>query len=483
MKKTSILVLFALLLSAPLMAQIDDDFISNSDFQRFRDSIFNDFESFRRQANEEFANFMKRPWVEEPVQPAVAPPEKPKPPMPVVVDPQTRPTIDLIPFDGKPLPPKPIDNPRPIEPIKLTPRPTDPSTTLYFFGTPMTFHLNSAKMPKLANCFEKSVSEMWSQLSESFYDNVIAECLQYRESHNLCDWAYVLLTKQVAETCYGSEANEAVVLHFYLLTQSGFNVRIARASNNRLAVLLGSDEKLYRMEFLKLNGRDYYVIDNSLKKLSYYIFNQTYPKEKTLSLAVTQPKLSVSATDERTFASKRYANIKASIETNQNLIDFYNTYPLSSEWHYYSKASLSQTAKDALYPILRGAIKDKTEAEAANMLINFVQTGFQYQTDDKQFGYERPLFPDESLYYPYCDCEDRSILFSCLVRELLGLEVVLLNYPEHLATAVKFNENVNGDYLMIEGEKYLICDPTYIGASIGRCMPDFKNTAPIVQKI
>lgn len=482
MKKT-IFVIFALLASTPLLAQIDDDFDIHSDFQRFRDSIFNDFESFRRQANEEFANFMKRPWVEEPVQPAVTPPEKPKPPIPVVVDPKARPTADPIPFNGKPLPPKPIDNPQPLEPIKLKPRPTDPSTTLYFFGTPMAFHLNAAKMPKLTNCYESGVSEMWSRLSEPYYDNVIAECLHYRESNNLCDWAYVLLTKQFAEKCYGGETNEAVVLHFYLLTQSGYNVRIARANNNKLAVLLGSKEKLYRMEYLRLNDMDYYVIDPTLKRMSYNIFNQAYPKEKTLSLAITQPKLSVAPTNERVIVSKRYSNIKASVETNQNLIDFYNTYPLSSEWYRYSNASLSPTAKECLYPVLRGAIKDKTESQAANMLINFVQTGLQYQTDDQQFGYERPLFPDESLYYPYCDCEDRSILFSCLVRELLGLEVVLLHYPEHLATAVKFNEAVSGDYLMIDGEKYLICDPTYIGANIGMCMPSFKNTAPIVQKM
>ena len=116
------------------------------------------------------------------------------------------------------------------------------------------------------------------------------------------------------------------------------------------------------------------------------------------------------------------------------------------------------------------------------MLIDFVQTGFDYKTDNDQFGYERPLFPDESFYYPYCDCEDRSILFACLVRELMGLDVVLLHYPKHLATAVRFKEEVNGDYLMIDGVKYVICDPTYIGARIGMCMPEFKQVSPIVQK-
>ena len=45
------------------------------------------------------------------------------------------------------------------------------------------------------------------------------------------------------------------------------------------------------------------------------------------------------------------------------------------------------------------------------------------------------------FYYPYCDCEDRSVLYSYLVRNLLKLDVVLLDYPNHIATAVCFNEN------------------------------------------
>ena len=52
-----------------------------------------------------------------------------------------------------------------------------------------------------------------------------------------------------------------------------------------------------------------------------------------------------------------------------------------------------------------------------------------------------------------------------------------MEYPNHMATAVKFNENVGGDYIMVSGEKYIICDPTYMGASIGQTMPQFRTVA------
>jgi len=88
-------------------------------------------------------------------------------------------------------------------------------------------------------------------------------------------------------------------------------------------------------------------------------------------------------------------------------------------------------------------------------LINFVQTAFDYKTDGDQFGYEKPFFVDELFYYPYSDCEDRAVLYSYLVRTLMGLDVVLLEYPNHMATAVCFDENIDGDYVTVGGKNIL----------------------------
>lgn len=111
----------------------------------------------------------------------------------------------------------------------------------------------------------------------------------------------------------------------------------------------------------------------------------------------------------------------------------------------------------------------------AERLLNFVQTAFVYEYDDKVWGGDRAFFAEEMLYNPYCDCEDRSVLFSRLVRDLLGLDVILVYYPGHLATAVCFAEDVSGDYIMLSGRRFVVCDPTYIGAGVGRTMPDMNN--------
>ena len=55
-------------------------------------------------------------------------------------------------------------------------------------------------------------------------------------------------------------------------------------------------------------------------------------------------------------------------------------------------------------------LAEKPFVETLNQLLLWVQTGFRYQTDGEQFGYEKPFFIEETLYYPACDCE--TVLFS-----------------------------------------------------------------------
>ncbi len=129
---------------------------------------------------------------------------------------------------------------------------------------------------------------------------------------------------------------------------------------------------------------------------------------------------------------------------------------------------------------LKPLIQNKTEVDAVQFLLSLVQQSFEYKTDGDQFGKEKYFFTEDILFYPYSDCEDRSIFFAHLVKALIGLEVVGLNYPNHVATAVKFNSSISGDAVLINDTKYIICDPTYIGSDVGMAMPQFKNVSPSV---
>lgn len=147
-----------------------------------------------------------------------------------------------------------------------------------------------------------------------------------------------------------------------------------------------------------------------------------------------------------------------------------------TRWAIYANTPMADDVKEQLYPQLRSFISGKSLLESANILLNWVQTGFEYEYDNKVWGGDRVFFAEESLYYPYCDCEDRAILYTRLVRDLLGLKCILVFYPGHLACAVNFPDAVNGDYLLLEGKKYIVTDPTYIGAPVGETMPDMNNS-------
>lgn len=493
----------ALFTFATLNAQVEDDLLKKmkesqenafKEFEEFKQQALQEYDDFRKKANEEYASFMAEAWKIFETQPAVDPPTRPKPTLPELVDndPELTPKPSPRPNVGPVRVPDPVavpelsrpdqntmpERPKPIEPIRPNAVPMTAAQNVYMYGSPFAFHLDNIHTATLKDASEKSVAKMWRQLSDPSNDYLIAECLQQRDARNLCDWAYVKLTQSVAEQQYGKGANEAVVLQMYLLTQSGYQVRIGRDDKGHLVLLIGSKEQIYLYKYFLLDGIRFYLIDRSFNKKGLSIFDHAFPRERSLSLDLTQPQLKVEKTVQRTLTSKRYPDVSIVVQTNSNLISFYNDYPLNSRWENYSKASLSDVVKESLYPALRQAIANKTELQAANILLNFVQTGLEYKTDDAQFGYERPLFPDESIYYPYCDCEDRSILFSCLVRELLGLEVVLLDYPTHIATAICFNEPANGDYFLLDGKKYIICDPTYIGANVGECAPKYKTIGP-----
>lgn len=491
MMKKTILVLVMAMTVTSVFAQVDDEFIkereqmmreSEREFEKFSESIKTDFENFRRSVNAEYARFMSETWKEFRTMTAEEPPAEPEPPEPVVADPKEKPTADPIRFEGKPIVPVPIERPKPIEPIKPASNPVEPLYNVAIYGTQFPFHIDETKRLTLSSADEKSVAEFWNQLSNDYYDNLVAECLSHRDDSNLCDWAYLRLTEALSEKCCGGKNNAAVVLQMFILTQSGYQTRIANASGH-LVLLMGSEEVIYKYKFFTLENVRFYIIDRSMENETMYIFNRAFPNEKPMSLVLGQPELNVVPTTPRTLQSKRYPNVQVTVCSNKNLLDFYNDYPLSSRWDSYTVASASSILKESLYPTMKKVIEGKSQAEAANIFINFVQTAYEYETDDKQFGYERPLFPDETAFYPYCDCEDRSIFFAMLVRELMGLDVVLLHYPGHLATAVNFTEDVSGDYLIVNGKKYIVCDPTYINANIGCCMPDYKTVSPEVVTI
>ena len=452
------------------------------EYDAFKKQATKEYNDFRDKANAEYAEFMRQAWKEFYAEPPIPIPPSPDPPKPPVFKPDGKPSNDSIPLEAVVPAVVPVIPPQPVAPIPETPlSPDAPPLSFSFYHTDCKVRLDTKQKINLPNISEKTIANAWETLSKAAHNPTITDCLHLREQLSLSDWGYYQLVQTMADKYYGADnPNESILFQIFILTQSGYKLRIARTDDS-LVILIPFDHTIYTYSYMAIDGHKFYVLDKKLRNGKFYICDYSFPKEQVLSLQINAlPKFNQAQTTPKIFTSANYP-VKVEIQTNKNLIDFFNSYPVSSEWNLYAKASLSEQVKNQLYPVLKNSIDGKSQRDAANMLINFVQTAFVYQTDEEQFGYERPFFGDEIFYYPASDCEDRAILFSILVRELLGLDVVLLHYPNHLATAIRFNENIEGDYVMVNAQKYIVCDPTYIGAGIGREMP--ASARPKVVKI
>lgn len=488
MKK--ILVAISIVLSAiilPVFAQSTfDDYKRRieAEFSDFKTNKQKEFDEFRRKKNAEFAEFLRQKWERFDAKPVVKPIEE-KPVPPVIFEEEPKPTPAPIPIDEDiVVVPQPKPQPEPIAPIVIDEEKPVNTETIMFYGTKVSmdfpkddgFHLNGFK--------DNDYADGWAYLMDDRYDVCLKSALDARAKLQLCDFAYLNMLKEFTQKHYG-KTNEASFMMGYLLVQSGYKIRLAHSAT-KLYVLYASDYSLYNTSFYTLGGVKFYPVECNEKSLN--ISSASFEGESLLSLQISkEQKFAMSQTPMRTLKSSY--GVQASVFSNKNLIDFYNNYPqsyinndLTTTWVAYANTPMESYIKDNLYPKLRSAIEGKPKRDAVNKLLNFVQTAFTYGYDEKIWGRDRAFFSEETLYYPYCDCEDRSILFSRLVRDLLGLDVVLLYYPGHLATAVNISEEQKGDYLTVNGKRYTVCDPTYINAPVGRTMPGMDNqTAKVIR--
>lgn len=355
----------------------------------------------------------------------------------------------------------------------------DTTISISFYKTIIEVRLSVFNL-ELDNISNNNVADAWEQLQYSQLNKTIEDCLDVKENLNLCDWAYLEFVHKLASEIH-RDKNKITLLTAYILEQSGYDIKIGRRQN-KLYMLYSSQHDIYNHQYFMLDGKKYYPHDTDTNLDNMEICNVAHNSLKTLSLYIErEQKFDDKTTQTRIITASNTPQIEAS--ANKNLLDFYSSYPTSriqnndmTRWAMYAQTPINKITREPLYEKLRTLISNKSEIEAANILLNFVQTGFEYKYDNDVWGQDRAFFAEETLTHPYSDCEDRSILFSHLVRDLLELEVALVYSPSHLFTAVKFSNEVDGSYITINNEKYTICEPTCItGAPVGFSAEENNN--------
>lgn len=514
-------------------------------FEEYMKSQMDEFQQFKDERDKEFTAFLKEMWIrvetEEPVKQIdepkpikipVAPPHVEKAPIPVVKPTPPRPVE--VPEPAKPVPPappapvakpEPKPEPVPVPIVKPEPKPEpapvakpEPAPVakpqpdvavipqpvpvpapvvvappaikgraleFVFFGSPIKVGYDTKlQLGAEAPLSGSKLGEFWEKAALADYEPLMNNLLKYRKDLKMTDWGFILLVSE-ASGKIAADRNGKVLLTWFILSKAGYETRTAYDKEN-VYLLVPANTRLYGVSFFTLNDKRYYAVsaDGFINNLgSVYTYEKSYPKaDRAMDFRMTDYPDLGRKVSERSL-SFTYGGQTFNIKVPYNMNDIvYLKYHPQTDVSLYGEAGLPDWAGKPLLAQLTPIIKGKSDEEAVNIILKFVQTAFKYATDDQQFGREKFLFAMETIYYPYSDCEDRSILFTYLVRQLLKLDTVFLDYPGHIAAAVAFKSNVKGDYVSFEGKRYTVTDPTYINATIGMTMPQFAKNAPKVVK-
>jgi len=347
-----------------------------------------------------------------------------------------------------------------------------------FFGTTIALNIpQGMQKAKFHPQSKEGISNYFKTVALSPYEFLVTNINNISNNLNLNDWGKYMLIKMMSENIFPNQ-DESRLLSWFLFNKLGYSVRVGLA-NNHVMVMHYSEKTIYATPNYNIGKKKFYVVSNYAKGSAgkVYTYKQNYPDaDKAMDLSMESLPKFVNKSMQKELSFRQYGeryNIQYSY--NQNLIDFMATYP-QADYETFFNTPLDENSFRDIAIELKKYIHGKQASVALNFVLNFVQNAFKYEVDSHQFGREKVMFAEETLFYDKSDCEDRAILFSYLVRELFHIGVVGVKYKDHMSTALYVP--IQGDSVQVYSKKFIIADPTYRNASVGQSMPKYKPTRP-----
>jgi len=477
----------------------------NQDYEATEKRMQEEYDSRLKKMNMAFKRYLKKGFTEvEQTESVVKPVEVPKPIKQPVYKPikiaEVKPVSKLDPVaEAKPVP-NVIPAPKPVKPdlilgeaaaysiapIYRLPEGTEAYKTnisVDFFGSNAPLSIDKRmKSLNLSAVKPQSFADYWDGFTGTYYQIYIESLVAYAEDKNLNDWGIYQLVVRTAKKLYPS-ANNQTIWTWAMMNQAGYQVKIGYAGNS-LSLLLPFMQEVYEKPYYSIEGSNYYLMNSKLGKRNILTYTKDFggaTKKVDLHLP-----FSLNYTDPANVVVRKTTFPNESeplkLEMDKTVMAFLASYPQTINTVYLN-AAMSASVKETLYEYLKPRLEGKSETQAVTYLLNYLHNSFEYKTDRDQFNREKMFFPDEMFYYPYSDCEDRTVLFTRLVNEVVGLDAIALTYFSHMAAAVSFSTPVEGYNLLVDGRTYTITDPTYINAPIGSVMPEYEEYKPLAIKI
>lgn len=489
MKKRVICILSLVLTLLPLGMKAQSDSSYRTSFEKYKEEMYKEYNSFVEQTHSEFEAFLAEAWKEYNSftgQTGAYSEQKPEviPSLTVqsgVIDIEAPSLESALPsFEDEP------ENKNAVYTFD-----TDPSSivAIRFYGVNTTFNVPLSLRLKAKGYREKQVAEYYTAMSKNDSGHALQHQLdQAVDRMGLNEWGYFVLLRDISEKLFDN-TDDRVLFTFYMLHSHGFKARVGRGSKSEhllLLLALDNSKEVYSETFFRINGYKYYIVyGQGLKKESVYSYDEKADHSglKEIGLDFTKP-LNLADCDKTRSLHLAKADMDIELPYSTSHLSYYDDIP-TTVFPIYFKTPLSKEAEAVLAETFASLSKKYNKVQLVDIMLNFVQTAFAYRIDEQQFGREKYFFPEEVIGRPYSDCEDRSALFGWLVRHFIGYDVIGVLYKDHLATAVCFGDDalVMGKDVNYGGKRYVVCDPTYRNAAIGTVMPRFAKAKYEIVKI
>jgi hypothetical protein len=313
-----------------------------------------------------------------------------------------------------------------------------------------------------------AIRSFYATLNKADYKPLTDSLIAYRKNHHLNDWLYYQLVRKVAQQVSPKEDNYSryTLYKWFLLAKTGYDARLALTSNKVIFYVLNTEEvedipffNVDEKKYVCINFHDYPNTDLNLDP----------PVPVRVDIAEAKNAFSFKIDKMPDFKPEQYLDKKLqftydhkayyfNVKLNPNVESIFKNYPVV-DFESYFNIPLSKRTYASLIPMLKSIVKGMDQKKGVDYLMRFTRYAFLYEDDESNFGKEKRLSPEETLFAKYSDCDDRVALFFYLVKQVYNLPMIAVLYPTHITAAVQFDKPI-GSPLIYQGKAYSFCEPT-----------------------
>ena len=443
--------------------------MANQEYRAWLAAQQRDFSHYVNQQQIEFAKWLNQDWVQADSN-VVAPQVLPKPEQ-----------LPILPFEPD------IKQEHTLEPDFHSVIPEQPdisvvppahSVKVDFYGLEPQFDIPPSL--RKAVLTRAALSDWWNNMATAMDPQLLRSLAAFKQAYYLNDWDMLFFLEQLSKQLF-RQPKAQTAWTWFIGIQMEMDLRLLE-TGDQWFIGYNSLQVPVAIPYVTLGQKRYFMFavrDQSLRQV------KTYPEfsgfDQLQPLNMQQ--------NSRLYLGEQWRNREIDFSFNHSQWHMtlpYNVYRVEHTKVYpqlqlkdYLNTPWPQSLQDSVQQQLQVWVGKMPEHERWEFLLAMVQQGFAYETDQQQFGKEKYLTAEEMLFYPYSDCEDRSYFLKGLLKAVAPETIIGVRFPNHVALGVLDNNNDPDDYsVRLNGNVYVLLDPSYLNAGPGQLMPGLSKQTP-----